>query len=129
MKISSGLRAFTALGPPFIKVAILLGVPCATYTPASLTNARSAYRQASLGPATRYAPTELHAAKLALAKAEQSFEDVRSPQMTDTLAYAAESLAQNAAAVAAGSVAAKNGSDAAQRPADKKVDASDTRSN
>ena len=121
------MRAFTALGPPLM-VAILLA-SCATYTPASLTNARSAYRQASQGPAPRYAPAELHAAKLALAKAEQSFEDVRAPQMTDDLAYAAESLAQNAAAVAARSVAARNGSDATQRPADKRADASDARLN
>ena len=125
MMISNASRAYAALGPPLL--AALLLASCATVTPASLTNARMAYNEARQGPAVQYAPTELHAAKVALAKAEQSYEDVRSPEMIDKLAYAAESLAQNAAAVAGRAIAAKKASDATLREADKRADASERR--
>jgi outer membrane protein OmpA-like peptidoglycan-associated protein len=106
-------------------MSAVLSASCAT-APVALTAARAEYGQASTGPAARYAPTELHKAKLALDKAEESFSDFRDPQMTVDLSNAAESLTQNAEAVAA-RAAEKKDSDASQQEADRRADASERR--
>ena len=80
-------------------VALFAG--CATLTPPELINARSAYQQASQGPAAQLAPAELHKASEALAAAEQSFVKEPKSYKTADLAYVAQRKAQLAAAVGA----------------------------
>ena len=128
MTIPYTFQPFQVMWPPLLVVFLLAS--CATVPPVSLTNARVAYSRASQGPAAQYAPAELHAAKVALAKAEQSYEDVRAPQMTDDLAFAAESRAQNAEVVAARASAERKAAAARQREADRadeRADASERR--
>jgi outer membrane protein OmpA-like peptidoglycan-associated protein len=72
---------------------------CATAAPPpELLEARSAYTEADIGPAQKYKPEELHKAKVALDKAEQSYRDNGAGEKTQTLAYVAERLAQQAGA-------------------------------
>lgn len=72
---------------------------CATMPPKELVDARSAYQQASNGPAQEYKPAELHKAQDALALAEESFlKDPKSYKTID-LAYVAQRKAELAAAL------------------------------
>ena len=65
-------------------------VGCATtQTPQELMDARSAYLHAQSGPATQFTPDQVHEAKVALDKAEQSFVDDPGDQKTKDLAYIA----------------------------------------
>lgn len=124
MKSSKGFRPLTALGPT------LLAASCATAPPVELTTARAAYRHASAGPAAVYAPAELHSARVALERAEESFTDVRAPEMTIVLSSSAEHMAQNAEAVAAHAIADQKAAGAKQREAaraDERADASERR--
>jgi outer membrane protein OmpA-like peptidoglycan-associated protein len=77
---------------------------CATVAPTELVNARSAYRQASDGPAQRLAPAELHKAHEALNQAEQSFQKDPDSYKTKDLAYVAQRKSEQAGAL--GSMAA-----------------------
>lgn len=81
---------------------------CATVAPPELVNARSAYQQASEGPAQQLAPAELHKAHEALALAEQSFQKEADSYKTKDLAYVAQRKSQQAGAF--GSLAADKAS-------------------
>ena len=67
---------------------------CATVAPNELVNARSAYRQASEGPAEQLVPAELHKAHEALVLAEQSFQQEPDSYKTKDLAYVAQRKAE-----------------------------------
>jgi outer membrane protein OmpA-like peptidoglycan-associated protein len=67
---------------------------CATTVPNELVKARSAYQNASNGPAAQLAPAELHKARKALDLAEQSFEKDSDSYKTRDLAYAAQRKAE-----------------------------------
>jgi len=78
---------------------VLSVVGCAsTPAPQELMDARSAYQHAQSGPATQYKPAQVHEAKVALDKAEQSFVDDPGDQKTKDLAYVAQRKAQLAEA-------------------------------
>jgi len=70
---------------------------CATVAPNELVNARSAYKQASAGPAQQLAPAELHKAQEALKLAEQSFQKESDSYKTKDLAYVAQRKSEQAA--------------------------------
>lgn len=72
---------------------------CATVAPPELVNARSAYQQASEGPAKQLAPAELHKAHEALAMAEQSFKKDADSYKTKDLAYVAQRKSELAGAL------------------------------
>ena len=85
-------------------------ISCAATIPKELVTARQAYQKASVGPAAKLTPAELHKAQEALARAEESFlSDPRSYQTRD-LAYVAERKANLAEALAA--IASAQGSTA-----------------
>jgi outer membrane protein OmpA-like peptidoglycan-associated protein len=76
-------------------------VSCAATTvPTELSNARQAYQHASEGSAAQLVPAELHKAKLALDRAEISFEKDPKSFQTKDLAYVAERKAIKAVALA-----------------------------
>ncbi|MDD2271583.1 MAG: OmpA family protein [Desulfuromonadaceae bacterium] len=72
---------------------------CATVAPPELVNARSAYQQASEGPAQQLAPAELHKAHEALTMAEQSFKKDADSYKTKDLAYVAQRKSEQAGAL------------------------------
>lgn len=74
---------------------------CATVAPNELVNARSAYQQASEGPAAQLAPAELHKAQEALTLAEQSFQKDSDSYKTKDLAYVAQRKSEQAGALGA----------------------------
>jgi outer membrane protein OmpA-like peptidoglycan-associated protein len=80
-------------------VALIAG--CATVAPKELVNARSAYRNASEGPAEQLAPAELHKAHEALVLAEQSFLKEPDSYKTKDLAYVAQRKSEQAGALGA----------------------------
>lgn len=84
---------------PITFVALFFG--CATLAPNELVNARTAYRNASDGPARQLAPAELHKAHEALARAEQSFQAEPDSYKTKDLAYVAQRKSEQAAALGA----------------------------
>jgi outer membrane protein OmpA-like peptidoglycan-associated protein len=91
-----------------------LTIACATATPLELQHARVAYSRASAGPAAQMTPSDLHKAKTALDRAEQSFADDRDSQATIDFAYVAERTAQIAEAHAETALAEKRISKAKQ---------------
>ncbi|HEY2899240.1 MAG TPA: OmpA family protein [Polyangia bacterium] len=88
-------------------VLAVFATACATTTPIELTNARSAYSRASLGPAAQMTPADLHKARAALDQAEQSFSQNTDAQRTIDLSYIAERTAQLAEAHAQSAIAEK----------------------
>jgi outer membrane protein OmpA-like peptidoglycan-associated protein len=80
-------------------IALVAG--CATVPPNELVNARSAYRNASEGPAEQLAPAELHKAHEALVLAEQSFQKDPNSHKTKDLAYVAQRKSEQAGALGA----------------------------
>lgn len=72
-----------------------------TPAPQELLDARSAYQHAQTGSAVQYKPDQVHEAKVALDKAEQSFVDDPGDQKTRDLSYVAQRKAQLAEADAA----------------------------
>ncbi|MBE0604510.1 MAG: OmpA family protein [Deltaproteobacteria bacterium] len=81
--------------------SVALSAGCASVPPSELVNARSAYRQASMGPAERLVPAELHKAHEALALAERSFQEDSDSYKTKDLAYVAQRKAELAGALGA----------------------------
>src|SRR6187455_1617607 len=74
---------------------VLSVVGCAsTPTPQELMDARSAYQHAQTGPASQYKPDQVHEAKVALDKAEQSFVDDPGDQKVKDLSYVAQRKSQ-----------------------------------
>lgn len=67
---------------------------CSTGAPDALAQARDQYRTAAQGPAAKYAPGELAAAKEALDKAEAAFADDDDAQQAFDLAYIADRKAR-----------------------------------
>jgi len=84
---------------PITFVTLLFG--CATMAPNELVNARSAYRNASDGPARQLAPAELHKAHEALVLAEESFQVESDSYKTKDLAYVAQRKSERAQALGA----------------------------
>ena len=82
---------------PVAFVALFAG--CATVTPKELVSARSAYQNASAGPAVQLAPAELHKANEALIQAEQSFQKDPDSAKTKDLAYVAQRKSEQAEAL------------------------------
>ncbi len=81
---------------------LLLSASCATTTPPTeLIHARSAYQQASEGPAEQLAPAELHKAHEALVLAEESFKKDPDSYKTKDLAYVAQRKSEQAGALGA----------------------------
>jgi outer membrane protein OmpA-like peptidoglycan-associated protein len=72
-----------------------------TPAPQELLDARSAYQHAQSGPAVQYKPDQVHEAKVALDKAEQSYADAPAEQKTKDLAYIAQRKSELAEANAA----------------------------
>lgn len=96
------IRTLLSLAAPLA----LLGTACATAsTPTELAAARSAYEQASKGPAAQYQPADLHEAKKALDRAEEAFEDEGASDDVKHFAYIAERKALRAQALGQASVA------------------------
>ncbi len=79
---------------------VTLFAGCASTAPKELVNARGAYQRASTGVAAQAAPAELHVAKQALDKAEQSFQKNPDSYHTRDLAYVAQRKAELAEATA-----------------------------
>jgi outer membrane protein OmpA-like peptidoglycan-associated protein len=71
-----------------------LAAGCAHEPPADLVKARSAYREASTGVASREAPAQLHSAHSALDQAEHSFSEHGDSEHTRDLSYVALRKAQ-----------------------------------
>jgi outer membrane protein OmpA-like peptidoglycan-associated protein len=69
---------------------------CAATVPSELVSARQAYLKASEGPAAELAPAELHTAKVALTRAETSFDKHSDSFLTRDLAYVAQRKAEMA---------------------------------
>lgn len=87
-------------------ILVMSVVGCAsTPAPQELLDARSAYQHAQAGQAVQYKPDQVHEAKVALDKAEQSFVDDPADQKTKDLAYIAQRRSQLAEANAANSQA------------------------
>jgi outer membrane protein OmpA-like peptidoglycan-associated protein len=80
-------------------VAFVAG--CATMAPNELVNARSAYKNASDGPAAQLAPAELHKAHEALVLAEESFQKEPDSYKTKDLAYVAQRKSEMAGVLGA----------------------------
>ncbi len=81
--------------------SIVLFAGCASMPPKELVNARSAYQQASEGPAAQLVPAELHKAHEALVLAEKSFQKEPDSYKTKDLAYVAQRKAEQAGALGA----------------------------
>ena len=73
---------------------------CATAAPKELVSARNAYNNASNGIAADIAPAELHVAKTALDKAEESFKNDPESFKTKDLSYIAQRKSEIAEATA-----------------------------
>jgi len=87
-------------------IALVAG--CAAKAPNELVSARSAYKQASEGPAAQLVPAEVHKAHEALVVAEQSFQKQPASYKTKDLAYVAQRKAE--LAIALGAMAADKAS-------------------
>jgi len=81
-------------------LAACVGACATTQAPQELSDARSAYLRAQTpgGPAVQFKPDQVHEAKVALDKAEQSFLDDPKEQKTRDLAYIAQRKAELAEA-------------------------------
>src|SRR5688500_3179320 len=77
-------------------LAACAGACASTQAPRELTDARSAYQrvQEPSNVAARFKPDQVHEAKVALDKAELSFQDDPKAQTTRDLAYIAQRKAQ-----------------------------------
>lgn len=95
-------RTLKVVGPLMLGLLSISIAGCATaLPPQDLLDARSAYLKAQSGPALQYKPDQVHEAKVALDKAEESFVDSPSDQKTKDLAYVAHRKAELAEANAA----------------------------
>ena len=101
------MQRFIRMFSGTIALSLLSVAGCATVVPHELADARTAYRHASASRASDLSPAELHKAKEALTKAEESWSrDPKSAQTLD-LSYVAQRKAQLAEAMA-GIALAKN---------------------
>jgi outer membrane protein OmpA-like peptidoglycan-associated protein len=82
-------------------LVLSLGGCAATPVPQDLLDARSSYLRAQSGSAAKLKPDQVHEAKVALDKAEQSYLDQPGDQATKDLAYVAHRKAELAEANAA----------------------------
>jgi outer membrane protein OmpA-like peptidoglycan-associated protein len=93
--------------PGTIVLTLLTVAGCAAVVPRELADARTAYQHASSSRASDLSPAELHKAKEALVKAEESWSAEPESAQTRDLAYVAQRKAQLAEAMA-GIALAKN---------------------
>lgn len=84
------LRTFA----PFLVLSALLGCGAAQ-PPQYLVDARKAYNDARAGHAATLTPAELHTAKVALTKAEESHEAENDPESAQTIALSYVALRQS----------------------------------
>jgi len=82
--------------PLYLLALAPFAVACASTEPSELTHARSAYNGVSRGPASQYAPADVHTAKETLGVAEHSFDENGDSQETKDIAYAAQRRAEYA---------------------------------
>ncbi len=94
------MRTMTSFQAALAGIAALAYLGCAHSVPAELLSARAAYQRSSEGPAADLVPAELHKARVALAAAEQSFEDAPDSYRTRDLAYVAQRTSERADALA-----------------------------
>src|SRR4051812_17214499 len=87
---------------------------CATVVPRELADARNAYQHASASRASDLSPAELHKAKEALVKAEESWSSEPESAQTLDLSYVAQRKAQLAEAMAGMELAKRQKSNADQ---------------
>jgi outer membrane protein OmpA-like peptidoglycan-associated protein len=92
----------------------LLFVGCATVVPRELADARTAYKHASASRASDLSPAELHKAKEALVKAEESWSNEPESAETRDLSYVAQRKAQLAEAMAGMELAKRDKTNADQ---------------
>ena len=95
MKVRSMTQSFSALSA--LALAALAGCGTAA-APQELMDARTAYAEASKGPAAQLAPAQLDTAKQALDAAQKSFDDDGPSDKTKDLSYIAGLRAEIAAA-------------------------------
>ena len=91
-----GTHSLRTNSAAFVAVGLFaMSAGCAaTPAPRELLDARSAYIRAEGGVAAQLKPDQLHEAKVALDRAEQSFSDDPGKQKTKDLAYVAERKAE-----------------------------------
>jgi outer membrane protein OmpA-like peptidoglycan-associated protein len=95
-------------------LSLLSVAGCAAVVPHELADARSAYQHASSSRASDLSPAELHKAKEALIKAEQSWASDPDSAQTRDLSYVAQRKAQLAEAMAGMALANRDKSTADQ---------------
>ena len=97
-----------------IVVGLLSMAGCATVVPPELADARNAYQHATASRASDLSPAELHKAKEALNKAEESWSKDPTSAETRDLAYVAQRKSQLAEAIAGMTLANKDKANADQ---------------
>jgi outer membrane protein OmpA-like peptidoglycan-associated protein len=97
-----------------IAISLLSFAGCAPTIPHELANARTAYQHAAGSRASDLSPAELHKAKEALVKAEESWEGDPTSAQTRDLSYVAERKAQLAEAMAGQELARRQTTNADQ---------------
>ncbi|OJH42553.1 OmpA family protein [Cystobacter ferrugineus] len=107
------MRGWKALTWGVLGTVALSG--CAAMTPRELVDARSAYQEASAGPAVQYAPDALGQARDALDEANRVYDREKNTERTRTLAYVALRRAQIAESLARTAVALNERTQAEQQ--------------
>ena len=97
-----------------IVVGLLSVAGCAAVVPSELADARNAYQHASASRASDLSPAELHKAKEALTRAEESWQKEPTSAQTRDLSYVAQRKAQLAEAIAGMALANKDKTNADQ---------------
>src|ERR1700685_1838418 len=97
-----------------IVIGLLSVAGCATVVPPELADARNAYQHATASRASDLSPAELHKAKEALNKAEESWSKDPTSSQTRDLSYVAQRKAQLAEAIAGMALANKDKTNADQ---------------
>jgi outer membrane protein OmpA-like peptidoglycan-associated protein len=110
------IRTFIGtVAPTFAFTITMLSVGgCTPVVPRELADARAAYQHASAGRANDLSPAELHKAKEALVKAEESWSGEPESAQTRDLSYVAQRKAQLAEAIAGMELAKRQKSNADQ---------------
>jgi outer membrane protein OmpA-like peptidoglycan-associated protein len=97
--MTHSFSALRIVAPSLFALGLASLVACATpVAPQELMDARTAYAEASKGPAADLAPAQLDTAKTSLDAAQKSFDSDGPSQKTKDLSYVAERRAEIAAA-------------------------------
>lgn len=108
------MKPFKRMLSRAIALGLLSAGGCAPTIPHELADARSAYQHAAGGRASELSPAEVHKAKEALVKAEESWADNPTSARTRDLAYVAQRKAQLAEAIAGMELARRQTTNAEQ---------------